>query len=240
MSTDLHTLSGAYALNALSAEEAEQFKQHLEACPACRQEVRELQQAAATMGAGEAVAPPAYLKAKVLGAADRTPQLPPLVSGSNVVRVAPHRWGARLLLAAAAVVAIVAGAVGISQIGGDGQGEQGSLLAAGVVKVFEAEDAHKATMETRNGGEISVAASPELGEMAVDTANLPPLDERHVYQLWAIHKGAASPVLVLEPEKGAAMKMPAPDTEVAITVEPAGGSAEPTTEPIMQVNPSKV
>ena len=33
MSTDLHTLSGAYALNALSAEEAEQFRQHLEACP---------------------------------------------------------------------------------------------------------------------------------------------------------------------------------------------------------------
>ena len=39
MSSDLHTLSGAYALNALSAEEAEQFQRHLEACPACTQEV---------------------------------------------------------------------------------------------------------------------------------------------------------------------------------------------------------
>ena len=40
MSTDLHTLSGAYALNALSPEEAEEFRKHLEACAACRQEVQ--------------------------------------------------------------------------------------------------------------------------------------------------------------------------------------------------------
>ena len=41
MSTDLHTLSGAYALHALSSEEAEEFQKHLDACPACRQEVKE-------------------------------------------------------------------------------------------------------------------------------------------------------------------------------------------------------
>jgi anti-sigma-K factor RskA len=45
---------------------------------------------------------------------------------------------------------------------------------------------------------------------------------------------------VLEPEKGAYMDMPTPDTEVAITVEPRGGSAQPTTEPIMRVNPSEI
>jgi anti-sigma-K factor RskA len=240
MSTDLHTLSGAYALNALSVEEVEQFRQHLEACPACRQEVRELQQAAATMGASEAAPPPAYLKAKVLTAADRTPQLPPHATGGTVVQVPPHRWGARLLLVAAAVVVIVAGAIGISQIGGDEPNEQQSLLAEGVVRVFQAEDAHTATMETKNGGKISVATSPELGEMAVDTDELPPLDEEHVYQLWAIQEGAAASVGILEPEKGAAMEMPEADTEVAITVEPLGGSTQPTTEPIMQVNPSEV
>lgn len=240
MSTELHTLSGAYALNALSAEEAEQFRRHLEACQACRQEVSELQQAAATMGASEAVAPPSYLRAKVLSAADRTPQLPPHTGNAGVIHVAPHRWGTRLLLAAAAVVVILAGAIGISQIGDNGPSEQQSLLAEGVVKVFQADDAHSATMETANGGKISVAASSKLGEMAVDTEDLPALDKKHVYQIWAIHGGAFSSVGVVEREKGAAMELPEPDTEVAITVEPAGGSKQPTTDPIMQVDPRKV
>lgn len=240
MSTELHTLSGAYALNALSAEEAEQFRRHLEACQACRQEVRELQQAAATMGASEAVAPPSYLRARVLSAADRTPQLPPHTGNANVIHVAPHRWGTRLLLAAAAVVVIVVGALGISRLGDNGPNEQQSLLAEGVVKVFQADDAHTATMNTANGGKISVATSPKLGEMAVDTEELPALDKRHVYQIWAIHGGAFTSVGVVEPAKGASMEMPGPDTEVAITVEPAGGSEQPTTDPIMKVNPGQV
>lgn len=36
------------------------------------------------------------------------------------------------------------------------------------------------------------------------------------------------------------MEMPAVGTEVAITVEPAGGSEQPTTDPIMRVAPSEV
>ncbi len=245
MSTDLHTLSGAFALNALSAEEAEQFRRHLDACAVCRQEVRELQEAAARMGMSEAVPPPAYLRARVLSAADRTPQQPPRTGtpgasagGGTVVEVPPHRWGRRLLLAAAAVVLVVTGGIGISQLGDDS--DQQSLLADGVVRVFEASDAHKAEMPTENGGTIRVAASPELNQMAVDTDELPPLDDRHVYQLWAVHGDAMESVTVLEPEKGAYMDMPTPDTEVAITVEPAGGSEQPTTEPIMRVNPSQI
>jgi anti-sigma-K factor RskA len=239
MSTDLHTLSGAYALNALSAEEAEQFRKHLEACDACSQEVRELQQAAARMGANEAVPPPAYLKAKVLTAADRTPQLPPRSGGGNVIRLPRQRWG-RFLMAAAAVVLVVAGAIGVSQLGGDQAEQQQNLLAEGVVRVFQADDAHTATMETEIGGRISVAASPGLNQMAVDTHELPPLDDEHVYQLWAVRDGGMEPVTVLEPEKGAHMDMPTPDTAVAITVEPVGGSEQPTGEPIMQVNPSEI
>lgn len=239
MSTELHTLSGAYALDALSEEEAEQFRRHLDGCPACSVEVHELQQAAATMGMSEAVPPPAYLKARVLTAADRTPQLPPRAAGGNVIQVAPHRWGRRLLLTAAAVVVIVAGVLGVSRLGDNATNDQ-SLLASNVVRVFQAGDAHKATMETTNGGTISVATSPTLGEMAVDTEKLPPLDSGHVYQLWAIHEGKPASVGLLQPEKGAAMDMPPADTEVAITVEPAGGSDKPTTAPIMQVNPSTV
>lgn len=235
MSTDLHTLSGAYALNALSPEEAEQFRRHLDECPSCAQEVLELQQAAARMGSSEAVEPPAHLRAKVLAAVDRTPQSPP--RGGNVVQMPRRTWGSRLLVAAAAAVLVVGGAIGISQLQDD---EPDVQLAEGVVRVFEANDANTATMATENGGRISVATSPALGQMAVDTDELPELDDEHVYQLWAIRGESVAPVGILEREKGAAMPMPGPDTEVAITVEPAGGSQQPTTAPIMRVNPSSV
>ena len=41
MSADLHTLTGAYAADALSGTERLAFERHLDDCPACAQEVRE-------------------------------------------------------------------------------------------------------------------------------------------------------------------------------------------------------
>lgn len=47
MSTvDLHTLTGAYALGALSEQESAEFAGHLAQCQACTQEVRELRETA--------------------------------------------------------------------------------------------------------------------------------------------------------------------------------------------------
>ena len=238
MSTDLHTLSGAFAIDALTAEEAEQFRTHLEGCAACREEVRELRDAAARMGEVEAVAPPAALKSRILSAADRTAQQPPKVVplDEQVKDGKLRRWAPRLAVAAAAAVVVVGGAIGIGQITGD----DGTTLQAGVVRVFEAEDAHTAEVDTSHGA-VRVATSPGRGEMAVDTSGLQPLDEEHVYQVWSIADGTPSSVLVLpDPDQGASMEMPAAGTQVAITVEPAGGSEQPTTEPIVAVDPGEV
>lgn len=101
MSTEPHTLSGAFVLDALSPEEAEQFRRHLQSCAVCREEVRELREAAARLGAVEAIAPPLELKTRVLAAADRTPQKPPRL-GSSGTTPAPRRWAPRVLAAAAA------------------------------------------------------------------------------------------------------------------------------------------
>ena len=234
MSTDLHTLSGAYAVDALSPEEAEEFRKHLEACPACRDEVRELREAAALMGASEATPPPAHLRASVLTAASRQPQLPPKVSPLDSVR--KRRWSPRLLAAAAAVLMVVGIGIGYDQLRQPDQ-----VQANPVAQVFNAPDAHRATMSTSNGGTISVATSPSLNKMAVDTDELPPLEAGQVYQLWAIADDTPQSAGLLEdPDKGAAMEMPAEGIAVAITIEPAGGSDLPTTEPIMEVVPSEV
>ena len=39
---------------------------------------------------------------------------------------------------------------------------------------------------------------------------------------------------------GAAMGLPGADTEIAVTVEPRGGSKLPTTQPIATVDPASV
>ena len=235
MSIDLHTLSGAYAVNALSAEEAESFAHHLEHCSACRDEVRELQAAAARMGASEAVAPPEALKARVLAAADRQPQLPPKVTSIEQAR--SRRWTSKLVGAAAAVVLVVAAGIGISRMQSS---DEAPPVAGPVAQVFEAPDAHTTTVTTANGGRVKVATSAEAGRMAVETSGLPRL-ERKSYQMWAIHNGKPTSVGIIEDlDAGKVMPMPASGTKVAITVEPEGGSKQPTRQPILEVDPEAV
>jgi anti-sigma-K factor RskA len=247
MSTvDVHTLSGAYALDALSPEERETFREHLAACQACRDEVFELRQAAARMAAVQWSVPPPALRARVLEAAGRTPQLPPPASTSPAASSSEsaesstpeqrRRWPG-VLAAAAAVVALgVGGAIGFGALDSD----QPDLVAA-ADRVFDAGDARTATVETANGGKLTVGISQQRNEMAVDARELPELDREHVYQLWTVHEDTmVSAAVLTEDTTGAAMGLPEEDTQVAVTIEPAGGSEEPTTEPIATVDPEAV
>ena len=255
MSTDVHTLSGAYALDALSPEEAEEFRRHLAGCHACHEEVRELQAAAARMGAGQAAVPPPELKDRILAAADRTPQIPPsredraprslsdtgsdASSGSNARarKAAARRWQSWAGAAAAAVIMVGGGVIGVSAI--LDQDDPG--LSEAAAQVFEAGDARTATVKTANGGRLTVGVSPSRNEMAVDTRDLPELESGRVYQLWAVRgEEAVSAAVVSDREVGAAMEMPAEETQVAVTVEPRGGSEQPTSPPIVSVDPREV
>lgn len=76
-SDDVATLSGAYALNALSAEEREAFEAHLGESESLRHEVTELADTAVLLGRAIApVEPPAALKANIMSLIASTPQLP--------------------------------------------------------------------------------------------------------------------------------------------------------------------
>ena len=252
---DVHTLSGAYALDALDAEEAAVFREHLSGCAACSQEVAELRVAAARMGAVETVEPPAGLRDRVLAAADRTPQQPPAPRADESSTVTPlhdpasehgprrsgqqsgrRRWD-RFAVAAAAVLIVGGGAVGIGQVL-DSDPEQ--LTPA--EQVFRADDATTLDEPTMNGGTLRVAVSPGRGEMAVDTAELPELEGGRVYQLWTVgaDETAVSVSVIETPGETAAMGLPSAGTQVAVTIEPAGGSEQPTKAPIVMLEPAAV
>lgn len=241
MSLDTHALSGAYALDALSPEEAALFEKHLEGCDPCRAEVSEFREVAARLGAHTSETPPASLREKVLTHADRTRQDPPPAapasdSGATVTPL--HRRRRTVALLAAAAVAIVAGVLGVQTLDRE-SGSEAPALAAPAAQVFEAEDAESATVRTANGGRLRVAVSQSRGEMAVDARELPDPGEGQVYQLWTGHGEEMIDAGVLEPEAtGAAMPMPEPGDTVNVTVEPAGGSEQPTTTPIVTVEPA--
>lgn len=235
MSIDLHTLSGAYALDALSASEADEFATHLGQCPACREEVAELQEVAARMGASEAAAPTAALKARILAAADQQAQLPPKVT--SIDRARPRRWVPRLVGVAAAMILAVTGGVALL----NSQGPDSSTVAAGsVAQVFKAPDAKTQTVTTSNGGHLKVATSAAYGQLAIATADLPKLDHRS-YQMWAVRNGRSTSVGVIDDlAAGKVMPIPSAGTVVAITVEPEGGSKQPTRQPIIEMDPQSV
>ena len=228
MSTDLHTLSGAYAIDALSPEEAEAFATHLDECQACRDEVRELQEAAARMGASEATAPPSALKARILAAADQQPQLPP-----KVVRMDEHRrrrWVPRVAGLAAAAVLLAAAVFGMGQL----REKDPPVATNPVSEVFKAPDAHVASVRTADGHVLKVATSPDSGRMALETRSLGRLKDEKVYQMWARHNKKVTSIGLLDDLKdGKVMPIPTYGTSVTITVEPEGGSRRPTSSPIM-------
>lgn len=80
MTTDLHNLCGAYAVDALDDDERPEFENHLAQCPHCSDELAGLLQAAAAMSAIDPVAPSAEVRANLLREIRTVRPLPPLVS----------------------------------------------------------------------------------------------------------------------------------------------------------------
>src|SRR5690349_5461481 len=76
---DQHALSGAYAVDALDADERARFEAHLATCADCREEVASLQEAAALLGT-DPVEPPSSVRDSVLAGIASIRPLPPVTS----------------------------------------------------------------------------------------------------------------------------------------------------------------
>ena len=148
MSADLHTLTGAYAAHALSDTERQAFERHLEACPACAQEVRELEATTARLGAAAASPPPPELWDRIRAEALVTRQLPPVVGRAERRRRAGRRGtaaGRRVppLLAAAAALLVAVLSVTALNLGLLGRADRADRTADLVAAVLAAPDARR-------------------------------------------------------------------------------------------------
>jgi hypothetical protein len=248
MSADLHTLTGAYAAHALSEVERLAFERHLAACPACAQEVRELTETAARLGAAVAAPPPAALWERVRAEAVATRQLPPLAGRAERRRRGERgRASAGLLggrrrfpplLAAAAALLVAAVSVAALNLGLPGGQERPVDLVA---SVLGAPDARRVVAALPGGpGQAAVVVSREQGRAVFEASGLPPAPADRDYQLWVVDRSGPRPAGLVEAGGGRVTRLldgPVAGTEqVAVTVERRGGAARPTSEPVVVVD----
>jgi Anti-sigma-K factor rskA len=235
---DLHSLSGAYALDALEGEaERDRFARHLSRCPACATEVRGFREVGTALAFAAAAEPPAELRDRVLAAAARTRQLPPEVS--THARPRPARSWIPWLSGAVALASIaVAVFSGLAQAHTQQELNQARAQNQALNVILSVPGVRVLSQATSKGGVATVVLAADRHELAVVTSGLPALPAGKVYQLWLIGKVKTTSAGLLPPARSGrtpavlATGVVKGDT-LGLTVEPAPGSAQPTTTPIL-------
>ena len=249
----LQDLTAAYALGALSPEEAGRFEAFLAGSPEAQREVAEYRDVAALLAlGGPEAAPSADLRERVLSRSGGT-------SGRLAVvpRRAPAPWGA-LAAGLVAAVGLGFGYVQLREVR-DLRAELGRTMQR-LTATSDLLTAREATLNAiYEPGvqmfQLTASGDPDPGiqlfwdrqrhRAIVHGFKLKPVPEGRAYQLWFIKDGAPVPSVTFKPEPDGHVsveQIPVPaDGEVsaaAVTVEPESGSAQPTS-PILLVGPLK-
>lgn len=206
------------------------------------------------------VTPSPELKARIMEKIAQTSQLPALVEGESgaidggngsradvgaalgsAENKARSRWFARpatILVAAAAAALLFAGGTVLGL--GVSANRTVDIQAEGLAGLTAAPDLQRASATVSGGGDATLIWSLEQRKSAILVQGLPELPAGKTYELW--YMGAAGPISAGTFEPGATAttwrvldgKMSAGDT-VGVTVEPSGGSEQPTTDPIITI-----
>jgi anti-sigma-K factor RskA len=171
-------------------------------------------------------------------------------AGGAASEKARRRWFQRpaaALSAAAAVAVVFLGVglgVGTSFTPSNEPGPGTTQASGGLDRIYAASDFQRSTAKVAGGGTATVVWSNEVGKSAVILDGVPAAPEGKTYELWyigsegtggkinaaglmdGVSSGVHSAVLKGSLSHGATIGM---------TVEPAGGSDQPTTTPIMAV-----
>ncbi|MET8238792.1 anti-sigma factor [Streptomyces sp. NPDC005133] len=239
---ELHTLTGAYALHALPDAERGEFERHLGDCEACAVEVRELSETTTRLGLAVSAAAPRNLRDRVLREITTVRQVSPS-HGRRSRSVPSARWAGRWpKFALAAALAAAAGFGGIavwqSQVARDAQQEtqRAQQRSEQVAQVLAAPDARTRSGALKGGAKGTVVVSQSENRAVFVTSGMAPPPSGKVYQLWfddrgtmrsagLMNRAASSNTVLLDgPVDGA--------SGIGITVEPAGGSTQPTSAPL--------
>ena len=248
---DIHSLAAPYALDALEPPERVRFERHLKGCDRCAAEVRALSEDAVRLAWSTAAPAPAAMRERVLaavratpqeGAPARAPQLPPHVWGTQPPPARSRAPRPRPLFvpfatATAAAALVVASLFAVQANESRDKLDAAQAQAREIAHVLAAPDARATSGKDGQGRSIGVIASASEGRAVVSLSGYESAPSGRVRQLWLMRPNAQPRSLGLfeddTPLVAAGLTKSA--TSLAVTVEPDGGSAQPTTQPVVQL-----
>jgi hypothetical protein len=247
---ELHTLAGAFVLDAVSDTERASFAAHLADCAECRADVSELREAAARLGTAQAVRPRPELRELAIQAAYQTSQLAPVAgkrTNDHGTRRQARPGGLRRRRAVPAVVGtaaalVIAAGIAVGTHYADQQEQRSQQQARMVAEVLNAPDAVMRTAPVAVGG-MAIVVTSRHEQMGVFIAHgLPALPRASSYEVWLMGPRGEHPAgLLTVRAKGMAGPVVigpiAPGDTVGLTVEPASGSLRPTSAPVVLIGP---
>lgn len=218
---ELLALATPYALHAVTDDEALEIERQLIAAPAdvanaFINEVRAVRETMAVVSESTALEPPPLLRARLLDTVTR----------SN--RRARNRWQT-VALAAAAVIAVGLAAVGIGLAV-----RPTPAPPSTAAQILAAPDVRTVSAPVTSSGTATLVFSRERNAGVLVMNNVVAPNAGSVYQMWLVgDNGARSAGLIDNASVGPSTKVVLTDLSdskvLAFTVEPAGGSAQPTT-----------
>jgi anti-sigma-K factor RskA len=237
---EIEELLGAYALDAVDADEALLVEDHLAECPRCRAEVAEHREVAALLIGGTSNPVPEGVWDRIAADLGDTPPPVPIEVAFGqreakkvTARLRPRGVLTGLAAAAALIVVALIGGVLI------GQADDGNTVVAGddELAALLSDPATQVVGMNDADGEIAArAVIAHDGSSVLLAASLPDLGAGKTYQLWGLPDGRDSMVSlgVLGAAPGRSeFHVEGGITTLAITREPGGGSTEPSTDPVV-------
>ncbi len=228
-------LKDSYVLGALPEEERLEFERYLVAHPELQAEVEDLAAVAGLLAfSPREQEPPPELRRRIMEVVEAEASHPDASRHSWLAGLWEAAGVRDLALAAAAV--LVVGLFSWSMLL---QGEVRDLQ--GRVQSLQSQP-ESPQMIALGGAGTKQGARAELvtleGDRAVLVAeNMPPVPEGKTYQIWVIKGDTPKPSGLFEPKGNsiaAVVETPLEGADaVAVTVEPEGGSKEPTTDPML-------
>jgi anti-sigma-K factor RskA len=227
---DLIALATPYALHAMPEAELADIERRVAAAPpdvaqAFAEEVRAVRETMAVVSAATAVEPPGQLRDRLLTE----------VSGDPVrsMQRRINRWQAVGLAAAAAVI------VGLSAIG-IGIALQPKPTPSTAEQVFAAPDVRTVSGQIPGGGTATVVFSRDKNAGVLVMNNVAPPKPGTVYQMWLINDNVPKSAGTMDaqnvaPSTTAVLPDLGQSQVLAFTVEPPGGSAQPTSAPFAKL-----
>jgi anti-sigma-K factor RskA len=237
---DVHTLAGAYVLDALDDVERAAFHRHLDECESCALEVAEFAETAAQPSYASSAEPPPELREALLAQVAPTPQASQTPATRERRAWSWQELGWRRWTAVVAVAgALVVGAGGVGYVVQEQRVQQereraaaAESRAADIEAVLTAPNAAVFRETASDSGTVTVILSRRLDEAVVVLATLPDPSADQAYELWLGTDGELVSAGVLAAGAGSSTTLVTSLGNadlIGVSLEPATGS--PTGQP---------